>query len=70
MTFQIIRYFDANDYLCPKGKCSTYSDDGANLYMDFSHLSYRGARILGREIIDKEGTPTLFASAFRDELQK
>jgi hypothetical protein len=61
----LFRYWDAMGQLCPKGACSTYNGEKFSLYMDDSHLSYRGARIMARDIIAGYGNiPFVFQNAF------
>ena len=56
-----VRYFDANEFLCPQGQCSLNEADGAPRYFDFLHLSLQGARDLGRVILRQAGVPAAFA---------
>lgn len=55
-----VRYFDANEYLCPESKCSAYSKDGSTLYFDKWHLSMTGSLQLGKTIHAREGIPPAF----------
>jgi peptidoglycan/LPS O-acetylase OafA/YrhL len=55
-----VRYFDANEYLCPKGICSAFGPDGEPRYYDESHLSLPASSKLGREIIKGAGLPPVF----------
>jgi peptidoglycan/LPS O-acetylase OafA/YrhL len=60
-----VYYYDANDWMCPQGKCTCYDSDGVNLFMDDTHFSYRGSRILGRKIIGTtRRVPNIFENAF------
>ena len=61
-------YYDVNDFLCPKGKCNSYNEDGYNLFMDDSHFSYRGSRLFGRDMLAAYGrVPDIFDTVFSNK---
>lgn len=55
-------YFDATQYLCPNGICTTHRENGDQRYFDWSHLSMAGSWDLGEEIFSNEGVPKAFSS--------
>lgn len=54
-------YFDATQYLCPNGICTTHRENGDQRYFDWSHLSMTGSWDLGNEIVSNEGVPKPFS---------
>lgn len=56
-----VRYFDANERLCPAGVCALDDADSQVRYVDALHLSLQGARHLGAEIVRETGIPSAFA---------
>lgn len=56
-----VRYFDANERLCPNGLCALDDADGQARYVDALHLSLQGARNLGEQIVLEAGVPAAFA---------
>ncbi|HLX29486.1 MAG TPA: acyltransferase family protein [Casimicrobiaceae bacterium] len=57
-----VRYFDANEYLCPGGTCSAFEPNGEPKYYDGGHLTAAQSTKLGTRILAKEGVPAPFAS--------
>jgi peptidoglycan/LPS O-acetylase OafA/YrhL len=55
-----VRYFDANAYLCPRGRCAALGPDGVPRYYDESHLTMAASSRLGVEILAREGVPQPF----------
>lgn len=55
-----VSYFDANDYLCDKGRCLTQEAEGNLRYYDASHLTMSFSWELGRRIYSAEGVPEVF----------
>jgi len=55
-----IRYFDATDYLCPKGRCTAFRTDGQPKYFDAGHLTHAASRDLGAQIVARDGVPPMF----------
>lgn len=60
-----IKYFDANAFLCPNGRCSAYGTNGEPKYVDEGHLTLATTSKLGAEIIARDGVPTMFAEIGR-----
>jgi len=56
-----VRYFDANAYLCPGGRCALFTPSGEPRYYDDSHLTLAESTRLGGEIVRREGVPPPFA---------
>lgn len=67
-TSQAVRYFDVNEYLCPKGTCSAYSKVGNALYFDKWHLSMRGSWLVGKAIYADGGLPPAFQNLGSSQL--
>jgi peptidoglycan/LPS O-acetylase OafA/YrhL len=57
-----VRYFDANDYLCPHGTCPVFEPTGEPRYYDENHLTVAASAKLGAQILAREGVPAAFAS--------
>lgn len=55
-----VSYWDASEFVCPRGVCSLYLD-GQRLYWDPDHLSYAGARMIGHRIVMASGVPPVFS---------
>jgi len=57
-----VRYFDAIDYLCPRGTCPVFESTGEPRYYDENHLTAAASAKLGARIIAQQGVPAAFAS--------
>lgn len=55
-----VHYFDVRDYLCHLQQCSPYLD-GRLVYFDASHLSMEGSWLIGWNIVDRYGVPSIFS---------
>jgi peptidoglycan/LPS O-acetylase OafA/YrhL len=55
-----VRYYDANEHLCPAGICDANDPQGKPQYFNTSHLSLTGSSRLGQRIIATQGVPNVF----------
>jgi hypothetical protein len=57
--------WDTTPHLCARGVCSVYYAATLRLYADFTHLTYGGGRIMGADIVRRDGAvPWPVARAF------
>lgn len=56
-----IRFFDFIDLQCPRGECDAVDEVNGIFYLDDSHLSPQGARVLAARLAEQQ--PDLFAAA-------
>ncbi|MGB7433390.1 MAG: acyltransferase family protein [Ahrensia sp.] len=54
-----VRFFDFIDLQCPQGECDTVDQINGIFYLDDSHLSPQGARVLAARLAEQQ--PDLFA---------
>jgi hypothetical protein len=59
-SLQNVEFFDATEYLCPGGTCSTVDDAGEFVYYDTDHLTINASWRLGEQILAREGVPKAF----------
>jgi len=57
---QHVDFFDATDYLCPDGTCSTVDASGEFVYYDPDHITIDASWRLGERILAREGVPKAF----------
>ncbi|MEZ5515134.1 MAG: acyltransferase family protein [Steroidobacteraceae bacterium] len=55
-------FFDANDYLCPAGRCPVTTASGELRYLDSTHLTVAGSIELGLAILANERIPAAFSA--------
>lgn len=55
-----VEYFDITDFLCPKGVCSAFDENGNVIYYDSSHLTLSASWKIGNSIFKQEGVPFPF----------
>lgn len=55
-----VRYFDANAYLCPDGRCALFTPSGQLRYSDDAHLTLAESTRLGEKSVRREGGPPVF----------